>query len=92
MFLKIVLLRRINKEVIYVFLSVLIILRKKIYFEDKKVLTKYKEANIISTWKFSGDNDKEEIPVPIPNTEVKLFSAENTCGLPCWEDKKSPDF
>ena len=28
-----------------------------------------------------------EIPVPIPNTEVKLNSAENTCELPCWEDR-----
>ena len=42
--------------------------------------------------KFFGDNDEEEIPVPIPNTEVKLFGAENTCGLPCWEDRKSPVF
>ena len=37
-----------------------------------------------------GDNDEEETPVPIPNTEVKLFSAENTCELPCWEDRTSP--
>ena len=29
----------------------------------------------------------EEIPVPIPNTEVKLQCAENTCGLPCWKDR-----
>ena len=27
------------------------------------------------------------IPVPIPNTEVKPKCAENTCGLPCWEDR-----
>ena len=36
---------------------------------------------------FSGDNDSEEPPVPIPNTEVKLTDAENTCEIPCWEDK-----
>ena len=42
--------------------------------------------------KISGDKNEEEIPVPMPNTEVKLLSAENTCGLPCWEDRKSPDF
>ena len=30
-----------------------------------------------------------EIPVPIPNTEVKPKCAENTCGLPCWEDRLS---
>ena len=32
------------------------------------------------------------IPVPIPNTEVKPKCAENTCGLPCWEDRLSLDF
>ena len=41
---------------------------------------------------FSGDYDEEEIPVPMPNTEVKLFGAESTCELPCWEDRKLPDF
>ena len=33
-----------------------------------------------------------EIPVPIPNTEVKQNSAKNTCGLPCWENRLSLDF
>ena len=33
-----------------------------------------------------------EIPVPIPNTEVKPKCAENTCGLPCWKDRLLPDF
>ena len=41
---------------------------------------------------FSGDNDEEEIPVPMPNTEVKLLSAEDTYELPCWENRKSPVF
>ena len=27
----------------------------------------------------------------MPNTEVKLLSAEDTCGLPCWENRKLPD-
>ena len=40
----------------------------------------------------SGDNDGEEIPVPMPNTEVKLSGAEDTCELPCWENRESPDF
>ena len=31
-----------------------------------------------------------EIPVPIPNTEVKPKCAENTCGLPCWKDRLLP--
>ena len=42
--------------------------------------------------KFSGDNNEEEIPVPMPNTEVKLLSAEDTYELPCWENRKSPVF
>ncbi len=44
-----------------------------------------------STQKISGDNNEEEIPVPMPNTEVKLLSAEDTYELPCWENRKSPD-
>ena len=32
------------------------------------------------------------IPVPIPNTEVKPLSAENTRELPCLEDRLLPDF
>ena len=40
----------------------------------------------------AGDNNEEEIPVPMPNTEVKLLSAEDTYELPCWENRKSPDF
>ncbi len=28
----------------------------------------------------------------MPNTEVKLSSAEDTCELPCWENRTSPDF
>ncbi len=28
----------------------------------------------------SGDDGKEDPPVPIPNTEVKLFYAESTCS------------
>ena len=30
----------------------------------------------------SGDDGKEDPPVPIPNTEVKLFNAESTYGEP----------
>ena len=57
-----------------------------------------KESDILgkefrkSIQNISGDDYMEEIPVPIPNTEVKLECAENTCGLPCWEDRLSLDF
>ena len=45
------------------------------------------EKGQLNSFKFSGNNDSEEPPVPIPNTEVKLTDAENTCEIPCWEDK-----
>ena len=45
-----------------------------------------------SIQKISGDNNEEEIPVPMPNTEVKLLSAEDTWELPFWENRKSPVF
>ena len=51
-----------------------------------------KELSFESIQNFSGDYDMEVIPVPIPNTEVKLQCANNICGLPCWEDRLSPDF
>ena len=36
----------------------------------------YRESGI---YNHSGDDGKEDPPVPIPNTEVKLFYAESTC-------------
>ena len=38
----------------------------------------------------SGDNGEEEPPVPIPNTEVKLFSAEDTWRETAWENRTLP--
>ncbi len=32
--------------------------------------------------KLSGDDGEEVTPVPIPNTEVKFFSADGSRGLP----------
>ena len=37
-----------------------------------------------------GDNGGEDPPVLIPNTEVKLTSAENTILVTIWEDRKLP--
>ena len=34
-----------------------------------------------------GYNSKEDTPVPIPNTEVKLFSADGTWWATAWESK-----
>ena len=47
------------------------------------------EANEIAT--ISGGNDGEVPPVPIPNTEVKLSSAESTWLDTAREDKSLPD-
>ena len=38
----------------------------------------------------SGDNGEEDPPVPIPNTEVKLFSAEDTWRETAWESRTLP--
>ncbi len=37
-----------------------------------------------------GVDDVEGPPVPIPNTEVKLNSAENTWLVTAWKDRKMP--
>ena len=34
-----------------------------------------------------GDDCDEVPPVPMPNTEVKLIYAENTCLVTGWEDR-----
>ena len=34
-----------------------------------------------------GYYSKEDTPVPIPNTEVKLFSADGTWWATAWESK-----
>ncbi len=37
---------------------------------------------MIFVTKFSGDDGEEVTPVPMPNTEVKLFSADGSWGIP----------
>ena len=37
-----------------------------------------------------GDYSEEDTPVPIPNTEVKLFSADDTWWETAWESRTSP--
>ena len=41
---------------------------------------------------FFGDHSEEDPPVPIPNTEVKLFSADGTAWETVWESRSSPNF
>ena len=38
----------------------------------------------------SGDEGEEVTPVPIPNTEVKLFSADGSWGLSPCESRTLP--
>ena len=48
---------------------------------------------IVATLKntvFFGGNCEEETPVPIPNTEVKLFSADGTAREAEWESRTPP--
>ena len=39
---------------------------------------------------FSGGYSEEVTPVPIPNTEVKLFSADGTAWETVWESRTPP--
>ena len=39
-----------------------------------------------------GDYSGEDTPVPIPNTEVKLLSADDTWRATSWESKTLPLF
>ena len=44
-------------------------------------LSSFERTNFFQQNK-SSDDGKEVTPVPIPNTEVKLFSADGSWGLP----------
>ena len=39
---------------------------------------------------FFGGHSEEDPPVPIPNTEVKLFSADGTAWETVWESRSPP--
>ena len=39
---------------------------------------------------FCGGHSKEDPPVPIPNTEVKLFCADGTARATVWESRSPP--
>ena len=45
-----------------------------------------------STSRKSGDNSEEVTPVPIPNTVVKLLSADDTWWEAAWESRTLPVF
>jgi hypothetical protein len=41
---------------------------------------------------FPGNHNEGETPVPIPNTEVKPFSADGTAWGAKWESRSLPGF
>ena len=55
----------------------------KEYFTKGEKNDIYIERSFEKYTNISGDDNIEEIPVPIPNTEVKLYCADDICGLPC---------
>ncbi len=61
-----------------------------VYHSGILSLTKRQVSVKISSATIVGVNDGEGPPVPIPNTEVKLTSAENTCLATDWEDRSMP--
>ena len=48
------------------------------------------QRNEVSSDAVVGVFNGEGPPVPIPNTEVKLTSAENTCLATDWKDRSTP--
>ena len=48
-----------------------------------------KSANIESS--IFGGNSEEVTPVPVPITEVKLFSADGTARATWWESRSPPN-
>ncbi len=46
--------------------------------------------SIIPVFRFLGDHGGGETPVPIPNTEVKPFSADGTAWVTVWESRTLP--
>ena len=50
----------------------------------------YESAKAPKTFNNTGVNDAEVPPVLIPNTEVKLSSAESTWLDTAWEDMSMP--
>ena len=47
-------------------------------------------SSITPVFKFLGDHGGGETPVPIPNTEVKPFSADGTAWVTVWESRTLP--
>ena len=53
-------------------------------------MTKIFHCAILREHSQSGDNDVKVTPVPIPNTKVKLLSADGTARETVWKSRSSP--
>ena len=56
----------------------------------KKALFSFEGANLQGK-RESGDDSKEEPPVPMPNTEVKLLNVDGTWRVTARESRKLPE-
>ena len=56
----------------------------------KTVLTKRRKCVIINIVRKCGGDSKEDPPVPMPNTEVKLLNADDTWRVTARESRKLP--
>ena len=63
-----------------------LILLRSVFDTQKRVKTPQ------GVWHIFGGNSKEVTPVPIPNTVVKLFSADDTWWATARESKTLPEF
>ena len=61
-------------------------------FIPATALTVLSSGFCLLTSDFYGGHSKEDPPVPIPNTEVKLFSADGTARATVWESRSPPFF
>jgi hypothetical protein len=61
------------------------------FIQDKNRIGE-KDLFKLSMGIFPGNHDEEATPVPIPNTEVKLFSADGTALGAEWESRSLPGF
>ena len=58
--------------------------KRKVYILE---MIHYLVLRVQDIFKESGDDSKEDPPVPIPNTEVKLFNVDDTWWVTAWESR-----
>ena len=59
-------------------------------YSAKRTLQAASIQIVINNIQFFGGDSEEATPVPIPNTEVKLFSADGTAREAVWESRTPP--